>query len=228
MTKNIFLLFNIFIFNNLFSQQIKIEYEVKKANLSQKFILDLNNNNSLFYSNEFCGKENEEIFNYMVVEKRQEDAFFILHDQIEILNIKYNKNINLDWKLEKEEKIIDSIKLQKATLLYKDILWTAWYNKSISINAGPFIFNNLPGLIYEINSKDLNINLIGISKKNDNCYTIPKDEEIITEEKYFKNNDDLLKILKESYRKVTSGTNNDYMQELILNSIKKDLFREYL
>lgn len=53
--------------------------------------------------------------------------------------------------------------LNKATTSYKDKQWTiAWYNPSIPLNFSYFIFGNLPGLIYEVNTDDFKITLASI------------------------------------------------------------------
>lgn len=83
------------------------------------------------------------------------------------------------WELLEESKIIDDITLNKATCYFRGRNYIAWYSTDTAIKAGPWKFQGLPGLIYEIydetkrynwflqkvkttsydfNSKDLNYN----------------------------------------------------------------------
>lgn len=55
-----------------------------------------------------------------------------------------------NWKLTNETKEKEGILLFKATTSFRGRNYTAWYNPEIPINAGPWKFNGLPGLIYEI------------------------------------------------------------------------------
>ncbi|WP_263601662.1 GLPGLI family protein [Chryseobacterium sp. PET-29] len=56
----------------------------------------------------------------------------------------------INWNLDNETKIIGGYKLQKATAKYGGRNWTAWFTKEISLNEGPYKFNGLPGMIFEI------------------------------------------------------------------------------
>ncbi|MDM1299675.1 GLPGLI family protein [Empedobacter falsenii] len=55
----------------------------------------------------------------------------------------------INWKFS-NEKHHSNLELKKATTIYLGRKWIAWYNESIVINDGPFLFNNLPGLIVEL------------------------------------------------------------------------------
>lgn len=211
-----------------FSQNFSINYLVKKGDLKQNFILDVNNNKSLFYSEEYCDTNILEIHNYLVVEKNDNEPFLIYHDQVEELDVNFKATSKLIWNLTNEKKFIEDIELFKAITIYKEREWIAWYNPEIAINYGPFIFCDLPGLIYEISSNDLEILFVNLKAKNINCYEKPENEEIIDINKYNRYNSDLIKILKESYKKTANESDNSMLQDLILSSLKKDLFREFL
>lgn len=211
-----------------FSQNFSINYLVKKADLKQSFILDINNNKSLFYSEEYCDPNIMEIQNYLVVEKNENEPSLVYHDQLEELDINFKATTKLIWTLTKEKKFIEDIELIKAITIYKGKEWIAWYNPKIALNYGPFIFCDLPGLIYEISTNGLEILFVNLKTKNINCYQKPENEEIIDMNRYNKYNSDLIKILKESYKKMSNESDNSLLQDLILSSIKKDLFREFL
>lgn len=55
-----------------------------------------------------------------------------------------------NWKLIDETKEKDKTLLYKAKTSFRGRNYTAWYNPEIPITAGPWKFNGLPGLIYEI------------------------------------------------------------------------------
>lgn len=87
-----------------------------------------------------------------------------------ILNKLYtiDSKISLDWKIENDKKIIGIYTAQKAMLNFKGRVWEAWFTNDIPISDGPYIFNNLPGLILEI--KDNKENFIFI------CNSISKNK----------------------------------------------------
>lgn len=209
-----------------FAQNNSVEYLVEKDGMKQLFTLDITKNKSLFYSNEYCKPGEDEIFNYVIVET-SEKGNYIFHDQIETLRVYYKQELTLKWELHNETKTLNNIVLQKATTTYKDKQWTAWYNSNIPLNSGPFIFGNLPGLIYEVNTNNFNITLTSIENKNKNCVKISSKEKPIDRESYTKYNKELLEILKAGYEKRTNVFDNMTMQSLFENSIKKDLFRAY-
>ena len=225
--KILFFSFLVFAQNFCFSQNTSIEYLIEKNKMKQLFTLDIKGNKSLFYSNEYCKPEKEEIFNYVVFET-SEEGNHIFHDQIEVLKVFYKVEITLKWELQDETKTVNNIELHKATTTYKNKQWTAWYNPNIPLNSGPFIFKNLPGLIYEISTNNFNITLTSIENKNKNCVEISSKEKPIDKESYNKYNKELLEILKAGYGKKTNVFDNMTMQSLFENSIKKDLFREFL
>ena len=61
-----------------------------------------------------------------------------------------------DWKIEKGKKSVNGFTLQKATLNYKGRNWIAWFNSEIPLPYGPYKFQGLPGLIFELyDSEDI-------------------------------------------------------------------------
>jgi GLPGLI family protein len=77
-----------------------------------------------------------------------------------------------DWKLENETREILGYLCNKATAKYRGRKYTAWYCKEIPINNGPYIFQNLPGLILEIEDSKENFHFtaVGMDKKADKIY----------------------------------------------------------
>lgn len=68
--------------------------------------------------------------------------FFFIKD---IYSVK--EYITLDWQLKPETRKISTYLCRKAILKYKGRTWEAWYTQDLPIQAGPYIFRNLPGLI---------------------------------------------------------------------------------
>lgn len=62
----------------------------------------------------------------------------------------YHEKINMKWNILKQFKDINGYKCQKASTSYGGRTWEAWFTKDIPINAGPYKFKGLPGLILEI------------------------------------------------------------------------------
>lgn len=57
---------------------------------------------------------------------------------------------NFNWKLTNEKQIIQNYNCQKATLNYGNRSWEAWFTNDIAFQDGPYVFQNLPGLIVQI------------------------------------------------------------------------------
>lgn len=62
----------------------------------------------------------------------------------------YQETLNFDWILQDETKEIKGYNCKKAELNYGGRSWTAWYTTEIPLNAGPYKFKGLPGLIMKI------------------------------------------------------------------------------
>mgnify|MGYP000005826146 CR=1 FL=1 len=63
----------------------------------------------------------------------------------------YKEEVVFNWNLKPETKIIKGYKCKKATVSYGGREWIAWYTLDLPINAGPYKFKGLPGLIIKIN-----------------------------------------------------------------------------
>lgn len=63
------------------------------------------------------------------------------------------KNIS-NWKILDEWAKIDKYTCQKATIDYAGRTWIAWFDRNIPINAGPYKFKGLPGLIIKLEDQN--------------------------------------------------------------------------
>ncbi|MBL7879764.1 MAG: GLPGLI family protein [Chryseobacterium gambrini] len=107
-------------------------------------------------------------------------------------NITYQyeeKQPALDWKLENETREILGYICHKATTKYRGRKYAAWYCKEIPINNGPYIFQNLPGLILELEDSDNNFHFTAIAM----------DKKINAV--YLRNEKRILHITREQFRK---------------------------
>lgn len=60
---------------------------------------------------------------------------------------KVKENLNHNWKLIKQDTIMNGYVCKKATVNYAGRDWSAWYNPDIPITVGPYKFHGLPGLV---------------------------------------------------------------------------------
>ena len=87
--------------------------------------------------------------NYLITDMHKNMIFF----QTEIFDkiYKVKENIpQMNWQLTNETKEKDGIILFKAFTTFRGRNYTAWYNPEIPISVGPWKFNGLPGLTYEV------------------------------------------------------------------------------
>lgn len=66
------------------------------------------------------------------------------------LNIGYNDDTKLNWKISNEKAKIGSYNTQKATTDFGGRTWNAWFTPDIPLQDGPYKFHGLPGLIVKI------------------------------------------------------------------------------
>jgi len=85
----------------------------------------------------------------------------------------YEDTMDWNWYITEEKRVIEgySVTLAKATFRGRE--YQAWFAEDIPIDAGPWKFHGLPGLILEVNSTDgtVRINLKGL--KNIESESIP-------------------------------------------------------
>ncbi len=59
------------------------------------------------------------------------------------------KSPKINWQIHNQEKLIESIKVKKATTSFRGRNYTAWFAYEIPISLGPWKLSGLPGLIIE-------------------------------------------------------------------------------
>lgn len=207
-----------------FSQNLNIEYSISKINDKEKtnviYNLVIENQKSIFYPHSKCVNLNNEenlipqITSEIIVEKNEKIKIF---DKIGKLGVFYiPKDIKkLDWHITGDTKIENGYKLKKANLDYKNKEWEAWYIEEIPINEGPYIFKNLPGLIYSVTNqnKSFTFELLSIKKEIKNCNLNLNSYKEINEEKY------------KTTLETSENANNKLLENLMNLDIPKDNFK---
>jgi GLPGLI family protein len=85
---------------------------------------------------------------YYLIKRKEE-----LVSHLELLGndlVKFDEQVGFNWKLFNDNKIINGYNCKKATVSYEGREWTAWYTSEIPLNAGPYKFYDLPGLILDL------------------------------------------------------------------------------
>ena len=170
-----------------FSQKFSFIYETKyKLNSekpdevnSEKMILDLKNNMSIFRDsldrksdsvrlNNGTGRFKMGVENQLYVKKNL--AQKRIEKVITYLGTDYLLPVEdvLNWNISSEQKIIGNYQSQKAETTYGGRTWIAWFTTELPFSDGPYIFSGLPGLIVSIqdSNNDYSFNLIEVQKGN--------------------------------------------------------------
>lgn len=210
------------------AQNVSIEYKVEKNTFQQLFILDIDRDRTLFYSDEYCQEDVEERFNNTIIETKKGSENIKIHDQLENLWVFFEDKKSSKWTLVNETKSIEGIKLHKAKLHHKGTDWEAWYDANSPINSSPFTFDSLPGIIYEITSKDLKLSLVKISKQNRKCVQLPKNIKKVDRKVYDKYYKDLYQTVSGGFKDKVDVFGGMDLGNVLEEAIKKDLFRDHL
>lgn len=90
------------------------------------------------------------------------------------LKVKSSLDNFKNWKINDKYKKEENFDLHSADCNYEGTTWKGWYIKDMQIPDGPFIFKNLPGLLYSISDKENNYNftLISIKKADNQLYNL--------------------------------------------------------
>jgi GLPGLI family protein len=203
MKKKIVLIILIFNINLIFSQKYSvIEYKVtfgeddiyknfgenefnklKKQVESESFSLEFSKNKSYFYNNQILDSENDS-WNKIRKEylKDKDSSFTYKINYSENLLIKIKRKT--DWKITSESKYIDNILCYKAESTYtlnrpnKTFVFpiVAWFAPSIPFGFGPLGYGDLPGLILELQERNVNYGAVKINLESINDFKIPNFE----------------------------------------------------
>ncbi|MGA9213585.1 GLPGLI family protein [Kaistella sp.] len=177
-------------FNFAFSQTHRFVYELTfkrdstKSKLdSTKLVLDIGENEVKFYDMEFLVVDS--------ISKNKNEKWIINSESQQLIKRKKGSNIHqnyrdnlfdyflieskddMKWKISPETKKVAEYQLQKAETNFGGRSWIAWFCKDIPMNEGPYKFQGLPGLIFEIadTRNDYSYKLINSKKLEKNVDT---------------------------------------------------------
>lgn len=160
----------------IYELQLKMD---STENEHQKFymLLDINKNETKFYGRElleadslnkkFGNLDRKHVDMTGQVIKRNKGSF----NNENFINIKfgyysYKTTDIIKWKIEKDIKKQGTYDLQKATADFGGRHWIAWFNKDVPFNEGPYKFQGLPGLIFEIQDDKKNFSYKLVKSQN--------------------------------------------------------------
>lgn len=155
--------------NYTISYQVNYNMDVKGQGLDKLYI-DATNNKSIY----IVGNKN---FQPIAEEDKAPNVIYITNKEKpkeEIVYSDYTTNLlysrvvptkalyfikepipEMNWKLHDETKTTkENVLLHKATLSFRGRNYTVWYSMDYPIHIGPWKFNNLPGLAFEITEED--------------------------------------------------------------------------
>lgn len=72
------------------------------------------------------------------------------------MNIGYNDETKMNWKIDSKKEKIGSYNAQMATTEFGGRKWNAWFTNDIPLQDGPYKFHGLPGLIVKIEDEGQN------------------------------------------------------------------------
>jgi GLPGLI family protein len=98
----------------------------------------------------------------------------------------------IEWSLIDESKIIMDYEAHKAETRFRGRSYTAWYAPDINIDAGPWKFNGLPGLILEVTDSENGVQFLlsslEIPYETDEVLSPPSEDLVLTFEEYIELN----------------------------------------
>lgn len=136
--------------------------------LEEKYVLNFNNNISLFtllerevkakinadeYENEITvsNKYPDSLTSKYIINTAKNEILFskpISHDDFKtFLNYHIKENLKLNWLIHNDTISISNIKCQKASLEFRGRNYIAWFSTEHNLPYGPFKFYGLPGII---------------------------------------------------------------------------------
>ena len=163
--KKIILFLLLFVFSLTYCQTTQIDYDFK-VNIYQQFVFPAkllfdtkgNKKYTVLYGissqvkNGF--KEDASIVDKGVAEYllySNNLPYYFIKNEINNKDVFFkDKKLHFTYTLANEEKILNNVRLMKATTQLRGRNYTLWYDPKSNIKYGPWKFNDVPGLIYEI------------------------------------------------------------------------------
>ncbi|NHQ66052.1 GLPGLI family protein [Elizabethkingia miricola] len=108
----------------------------------------------------------------------------------------------MNWKLTDSYKMVENYRLQKATTSFGGRQWNVWFCNEVPFTEGPYKFNGLPGLIFEVEDTKgiFKYSLIKIENLNKNLVSLEFNDEALSYTTWDKYNKALLDFYENPYR----------------------------
>lgn len=116
---------------------------------------------------------------------KNENSELIINNEIGRFTFDYKAPQTIIWKLQDDEKQIESYLCKKAEGVYNGRKYTVWYTNSLSIPEGPYVFKGLPGLVLEAYDEKQYFNFTMVGLKKVRKPIIKNKQGILTEYKKF-------------------------------------------
>lgn len=201
--KNIIVEYNVKIENeDIFKNNADLRKLMNNAiqnSKSLKFILNCNENESYFFSKNYLTTEDKLLTNsdlifagYLGEIYQKKDTLF-KYSNILGNNIFLKKDAKSDWTLQNETKEINGFLCYKATstnkIVYGEKVFnhpvTAWYCPTLPYNFGPNGYSGLPGLILELQVRNVVYGASKIELNSTETFKIETNKMKILNEKEF-------------------------------------------
>lgn len=110
----------------------------------------------------------QSVFPYEIINNHSEAGTLILYRLSNNLGtLRYfDHPVKLEWKLEEDTQNVLGFECKKATTRFGGREYTAWYALSLRVNAGPYKFKGLPGLILKVEDSQKKYIWTAIATKN--------------------------------------------------------------
>ncbi|WP_185286519.1 GLPGLI family protein [Chryseobacterium indologenes] len=148
--------------NNRFIYEVKYKKDSTSKDITREnYYLDITKediayynrlnyiNDSIFNATGHYGFKGNRLTSFLI--KKKGNNVFQNYEYIGDVNFyKISDEANQQWSISDSIKVLDNLKLQKATTQFGGRNWIAWFTKDIPMAYGPYKFNGLPGLIMEL------------------------------------------------------------------------------
>ena len=116
---------------------------------------------------------------------------------------------DFNWQVTEEKKVVAGYTCHQATGMHRGRKFTAWFTPQIPVNAGPWKFSGLPGLILEVNEDEGKYNwycknIKPLKESNAQLITPPTEKHEVTFGEYY---DLAASKLREKFEKLASNPN---------------------
>ena len=140
------------------SAQTRVSYNLQMAysdSLTKNFTMCLDISDKVyFYEAEFIDPKysaykTSQTMQFIIRQNGSHDNIMFMQDfNSDFYKVKTHDIIT--WKLTNDYKTVDQYKLQKATTSFGGRQWDVWFCNEVPFTEGPYKFNGLPGLVFEV------------------------------------------------------------------------------